>query len=136
MIKIFCDRRGTGKTKALIDLANEKVLTANGDIVYIDDDDRPSLELSRKIRFVNAKEFNFTDQKSFYGILCGIISQNYDIQTIFIDGLFNIVEEDVQGAVNLLNDMEKLAQKFNIEFYINVNGEAEKVPPFMRKYIA
>lgn len=136
MIKIFCDRRGTGKTKALIDLANEKVLTTDGDIVYIDDDNRPSLELDRKIRFVNAKDFNFTDQKSFYGILCGIISQNYDIQTIFIDGLFNIVEEDVQSAVNLLNDMEKLAQKFNIEFYINVNGEAEKIPPFMKKYIA
>ena len=83
MIQVFCARRGSGKTKRLIELANHQQVSAKGDAVYIDDDSRPMLQLARGIRFVDTNEYKVDDCQSFYGMLCGIISSNYDIENIY-----------------------------------------------------
>ena len=85
MIQVFYNNRGSGKTKDLINLANDRVACCKGNLVYIDDDDRPLLELNRNIRFISTKDFQLTDYNSFYGFLCGILSEDYDVDTIFID---------------------------------------------------
>lgn len=135
MIHVFCNKRGSGKTKALISLANEKVLTNKGHIVYIDDDRRPLLELDRRIRFIATNEFYLKNQESFYGFLCGILSEDYDIDTIFIDGLFNIVEGNLHDAAHLFCLLEKLMENSNVDIYININGDKE-MPDFIKKYVA
>lgn len=136
MIHVFCNKRGSGKTKALIDLANEKVLNAKGNTVYIDDDNGPLLALNRKIRFISTDEYNLKNENSFYGFLCGIISEDYDIDTVFVDGLFNIINGKVEEAAHLFMHLENLSQKHNIEFYININNEDAEMPEFIRKYVA
>lgn len=136
MVHVFCDRKGTGKTKALINMANEKVLEAKGNIVYIDDDSRPMLELDNRIRFVNTNDFSFNDYNSFYSFLCGVISEDYDIDNVFVDGLSNIVFGDINDAVNLFSALEKLAFSREIEFFINLNNEKNTVPDFIKKYVA
>lgn len=135
MIHVFCNKRGSGKTKELINLANEKVSEAKGNIVYIDDDSRPLLALNRKIRFISTEEYNVKNENSFYGFLCGIISEDYDIDTIFIDGLFNIVCGKVRDAAHLFLHLEHLSERYNLEFYININSE-EEMPEFIKKYVA
>lgn len=135
MIQVFCNKRGSGKTKALINMANEKVNSSRGNVVYIDDDKRPIFELDRKIRFISTVELGVNDYNSFYGFLCGILSEDYDIDTIFIDGLFNIVNGKLQDAAHLFFSLEKLEKQFNISFYINVNEE-EALPEFIKKYVA
>lgn len=135
MIHVFCNKRGTGKTKALVNLANDKVSTSNGHIVYIDDDKRLLLELDRRIRFVNAKDFGINSSENFYGFLCGMISEDYDIDHILIDGLFNIIEDSMGDVAKLFLSIEKLAKDNDIEFYININGEGE-LPEFITKYAA
>jgi hypothetical protein len=67
--------------------------------------------------------------------LCGVISEDYDIDTICVDGLFNIVDMEVKDAAHLFYQLEKITNSNNIEFYININGETE-VPEFMRRYVA
>lgn len=136
MIQVFCDRRGAGKTKALINLANEVVERCKGNVVFIDDDNRPMLSLDRRIRFVSTNEFHMDNIETFYGLLCGMLSKDYDIETIFIDGLFNIVSGDVGNAAHLFLKLEKLSQKFNLNFFININHENTELPEYLRKYIA
>ncbi|MCT8976373.1 hypothetical protein N4T77_07175 [Clostridium sp. CX1] len=135
MIHVFCNKRGSGKTKALLNLANEKASEAKGHIVYIDDNSRPLFQLDRRIRFINTSEFSLRKQESFYGFLCGIVSEDYDIDTICIDGLFNIIEENLQDAAQLFYALEKLSSQYAIDFYINVNEEQE-MPDFIMKYVA
>ncbi|WML36123.1 hypothetical protein [Clostridium sp. OS1-26] len=135
MIYVFCNKRGSGKTKALISLANEKLEVGKGNIVYVNDDKRPMFQLNRGIRFISTEGFNLKKQESFYGFLCGIISEDYDIETIFIDGLFNIIEENLQNAAQLFCLMEKLSVESGVDFYINVNGDNE-MPEFIKKYVA
>ncbi|WP_139905072.1 hypothetical protein [Clostridium thermarum] len=136
MIQVFCGKRGSGKTKNLIAMANECVGSTKGNIVYIDDDKRPMLELDRRIRFISTDDFSLKDYNSFYGFLCGMLSEDYDIETIFIDGLFNIVSGNVSDAAHLFLQLEALSTKFGLQIYININHESEELPEFIKKYAA
>lgn len=135
MIQVFCDKRGSGKTKALIGLANDKATDTKGHIVYIDDNKRPLLQLDKAIRFVDTSEFDLKHGNSFYGFLCGMLSDDYDIDTIFVDGLFNIVDIGDGNAALLFAQLEKISNANGIDFYINVN-EIEGMPDIIRKYVA
>jgi hypothetical protein len=135
MIQVFCDKRGSGKTKALIGLANDKVSESKGHIVYIDDDKRPLLQLDKAIRFVDTSEFDLKKGNSFYGFLCGMISDDYDIDTIFVDGLFNIVDAGDADAAHLFSQLEKISTKNDIDFYININ-EMDGMSEVIKKYVS
>ena len=137
MIQVFCARRGSGKTKRLIELANHQQLDAKGDSGYIDDDSRLMLKLSSSIRFIDTMEFGVKDCSDFYGMLCGIISSNYDIENIYIDGLVNIVKCPMKEAVKLIKRIANLTDKFGINVYININiSDTEEVPEGIKQYVA
>ena len=137
MIQVFCAKRGSGKTKRLIELANHQQINSKGDSVYIDDDSRPMLQLSRGIRFVNTKEYYVNDCNSFYGMICGIFSSNYDIENIYIDGLLNIVECSMKDTAELFKMIVRITDVFGVNIYINVNMEvSEEVPACIREYVA
>ncbi|MFD3155808.1 hypothetical protein ACFIJ5_02925 [Haloimpatiens sp. FM7330] len=136
MIYVFCGEKGSGKTKDLIRLANEKAVNNKGNLVYIDDDSRVCLQLRNKIRFISTCEFEIQNYNSFYGFLCGVLSEDYDIDTVFIDGLVNIAKESLQNAAHLFYNLEKLSKKYDVDFYVNVSTNKRNVPEFVKKYIA
>ena len=128
MLRVFCDKKGSGKTKALIQSANEEARVAKGNIVFIDDDSRRMFQLHRKVRFIATDDYGIQDYSNFYGFLCGILSNDYDISSIYVDGLFNIVSADIEGAAHLFYNLEVLSRKYNINFFINMNYENDTVP--------
>ena len=137
MIQVFCAKRGSGKTKRLIELANEKQREAKGDSVYIDDDSRPMLQLSRGIRFVDTMEYGVKDCNDFYGMICGIMSSNYDIENIYVDGLFNITKCTMKESVALIKRIAKITDKFGVNVFININlNGSEEVPEGIKEYVA
>lgn len=136
MLHVFCDAKGSGKTKALIQSANEKVDFSKGNVVYIDDDNGPLLHLDRRIRFISTEQYNLMDYGSLYGFLCGILSRDYDINTIYIDGLFNIIDGNVHDAAHLFFNLEKVSRKYDVDFYISMNLEKDNMPEFIKKYVA
>ncbi|MBE6055281.1 MAG: hypothetical protein E7212_15530 [Clostridium sartagoforme] len=137
MIQIFCSKRGAGKSKKLIELANERSLMANGDSVYIDDDARRMLQLKGKIRFIDTNELGVVDFESFYGLLCGIVSQNYDVENVYVDALSNIVNKNISESINLFKKMKEFSQKYNLNIFINLNCEClEELPDFIKEYVA
>ena len=106
MIQVFCARRGSGKTKRLIELANNQMVDAKGDSVYIDDDSRPMLQLSRGIRFIDTNEYYVKDCQSFYGMLCGIISSLLDKQTgLILTFILILMLIQVKKYQNVLKNM-------------------------------
>ncbi len=137
MINVFCNKRGSGKTKALIQLANEKVHEAKGHLVYIDDDRRPMYDLDRRIRFISTEDFELKDYHGFYGFLCGILSENYDVDTIFIDGLNNIVSCSLEDMAHLFFKLEKITKEHSVNLYVNMNCDSvgEEIPDFIKKYL-
>lgn len=136
MIQVFCNKRGSGKTKELINLANEQLTRAKGDSVYIDDDNSYISQIDRRIRFIATNEFHIRDYNEFYGMLCGIISENYDIENIYIDGIFNINSECLNESSFWFEKIYELTKRFNINVYMNINYEKQEIPDFIKEYVA
>ena len=137
MIQIFCSKRGAGKSKKLIELANERTLISKGDSVYIDDDARRMRQLNRKIRFIDTNELEVVDIDSFYGLLCGIVSQNYDVENVYIDALSNIINRNIPESINLFKKLKEFSQRYNLNIFINLNCECiDDLPDFIKEYVA
>lgn len=77
MIQIIAGKKGSGKTKRIIDMTNEKAKTSQHDVVFIDDDNRYIFDIDHSVRFINASEYAILTPEMFLGFLCGMLSQNF-----------------------------------------------------------
>jgi len=91
MIQVILGSKGSGKTLKLIDMANTAVGQERGNIFYIDHNNRHMHDLKREIRLVNAAEYAIDSPDTFYGLLCGMLSANFDITLIVVDGFLKIL---------------------------------------------
>lgn len=135
MVKILAGKEGSGKTKQLINMANEQIQKTNGKIVYLDSDKRHIYDLKHEIRFLNMEEFPIEKPDEFVGFLCGIISNDYDIETIYVDGLYNMVKMNEADAMSCVTKLEEIGKKFDIEFKIGMNYSGEEIPNQIEKYL-
>ncbi|MGE4283334.1 MAG: hypothetical protein AB7G87_06380 [Clostridia bacterium] len=135
MIKVIMDKKGTGKTKRLIDMANTSAREDKGDVVFIDNNNHHIYELSHQIRFVDTSEFEINDFYVFHGFVCGIISANFDVSEIYIDGIFEIIDDKMEFFEVFLSNIQKAAEKFNISFIMTITGDSKVAPEFIRQYM-
>ncbi len=99
-------KRGSGKSKYMISHANNGLKETKGHIVFIDDDSRAMHELDRDVRFINTESYEIHDLNSLYGFICGIVAQDYDVDTIYVDGLMGKMDferEDAQAEFEKLH---------------------------------
>lgn len=134
MIKVIYGPKGTGKTKLLVDSVNRMAKQAKGTVVFIDDSTKLIYDLSHRIRFVNVSEYPPLNHESFFGFICGILSQDYDIEGIFIDRINFITKENIEEFESFFKKLKVLAENHKTLFFITLNGPAEKMPDFLRQY--
>ena len=136
MIQILIGEKGEGKTKRLIDMSNEAGKLSDGHIVFIDDDNRHMYDLHYNIRFVDTTGFVMEDQRIFFGFICGILSQDGDIEKIYIDGLNNIVKYMTDDDLfAFINELEKLSEKANVDFIMTISRDKETIPEALKSYL-
>ena len=133
MVKLITGGKGTGKSKRMIEMANELTKTVKGHVVFIDDDKRPMYDLKHEVRFVSMDEYPVVGENGFLGFLCGMISGNHDIEAVFVDGLLNILNVDVKVAVSFIEEIKTLSQKFEIDFIISINCAVDELPEGLRE---
>lgn len=136
MVKVLYGAKGTGKTKKIIDSANEMLKSSSGDVVFIDYDNGNMYNIKHEIRFINASDFNLSNSQKFLGFLCGIVSENYDISGIFIDGLSCLLNEKIEDMESFFVELDKVAAQYKIEFLVGVNCLNSTVPEYLKKYTA
>lgn len=137
MIRLFCGKRGSGKSKTLIQLANEEVNNLKGNSVYIDDDKKRMFMLDSKIRFVSMDDYPVKGYCEFKGFLYGLLSSDYDIENIYVDGFGEIVNNNNYDGLKIyLDALDHLSSKYNVNVYINIHKEVEEIPNFIKKYVA
>ena len=128
--------KGEGKTKILIDLANESVSTSDGDVIYIDDDKRHIYDLNHKIRFVEVSEFPLANYRELIGFIYGIFSQNSDITKVFVDGIFKIVQSlGNEDLIKLVTRLDSMSKAYNVDFVLAGNVDPAELPKEVEQYI-
>ncbi|MEZ4357542.1 MAG: hypothetical protein R2876_02785 [Eubacteriales bacterium] len=134
MIRMLYGKKGSGKSKKIVDMANESVKTAKGVSVFIDDDNRLMYDLKRDIRFVDTTEYGIDSLDRLYGLICGMMSQNYDLECVFIDGLNNIVKEDIAEMKDFFKNLDKVTEANNVDVVMIISADAKDMPKFLTKY--
>ena len=135
MIQIIAGKKGSGKTKRLIDMTNDTVEKTDGCVVFLDDDNRYMRDIDHKVRFVNAGEYHVHTPEMFVGFLSGMLSQNFDISTVFIDAFTRLCKTDLNDAAWLFELMEELCEKHTVNFVLSVSEDPATMPDFVTKYI-
>ena len=137
MIQIIFGKRGSGKTKRIIDLANESIKEQKGDVLFIDDDNRYMFDLRHEVRFVNAAEYGVQGQEKFIGFINGIMAGNFDVSLVFIDAFLHLVQVDKPDIYTLggfFTELEALSARCNVDFVISLSEDPDLVPDPIRKY--
>lgn len=134
MVELLIGKKGTGKTKALIEKVNTALTVAKGNVVYISNSDEHIFNIKSKVRMADTSDFDIETYSEFLGFICGIVSRDFDITNIFVDGIFKIVGTDnLDGFEAFLNRLEAMSQKFNISFVISVSIDADTAPDYIKK---
>lgn len=128
MVKFIIGPKGSGKTKWLIDRANEDIQNENENVVFVDVDDNHIFSLNYSVRLINAMEFNINNVESLYGFLCGIIGKDYDVEKIYVDSIYKVISLKVEDLEKLSKNLNLISEKFGTEFYINIEQSLAEMP--------
>ncbi len=138
MIKLITGAKGTGKTKIIIDMANDNVETAKGDIVFITDTDRYIYSIRYQVRLINASCIKHGDspatEEALIGFIKGVLAGNHDIETLYIDGAHRIMKKTVQQMEDFFNDLWDIANETETQIVITVSENEDNFPDFLNKY--
>ena len=134
MIQVIAGKKGSGKTKKILDLANKAAQESRHDVVFIDDDNRYMFDLRHEVRFINASEYDLTSDQMFMGLLCGVVAQNFDIGLICIDAFKKLVKCELDSTEWLFKRLESICEKHSVDFAISVSADVEELPEFIKKY--
>ena len=135
MIRILMGLKGAGKTKTFIDWVNAAVSEESGDVVCINKDNRLLYDLNHNARLIDSEQFSITNFDVFYGFLCGLIAENFDITHIFIDSILKVVPTDMQSLDAFVEKLETLSEKFNVSFSFTISDDAKEKTPNIKKYL-
>lgn len=128
MLELIIGAKGNGKTRKMVERANDENKVTNGSIIYVDKHNKHMYELANSIRLVNLKEFDINSKEAFIGFVKGLISSNNSLTHMFLDNfmsLCNIEENEVEYA---LDEMCKISDKYDVTFVISTAVEENKVP--------
>ena len=128
MVQIIAGEKGKGKTKHLLERANAAVLAANGNIVYLDKSQKHMYELSNKVRLVNVKDYPITNCDEFLGFLCGIISQDHDLEEMYLDSFLTIAKLEDNDIEHSIAKLEEISSKFHVNFIVSISKNEKDLP--------
>ena len=128
MVQIIAGNKGRGKTKHLLDMANSAVKEARGSIVYLDKSAKHMYELSNKIRLINVNEFPIESSEGFIGFICGIISQDHDLEQMYLDSFLKLACLEGEDIKMTLDTLRTIGEKYHITFVLSISRDAHELP--------
>ena len=128
MVKLIIGKKGSGKTKKLIDAVKVATEASNGNVVCIEKGPALTYDIPHKTRLVNIENFGVVGYDAFYGFLCGICAGNYDVTDIFADATLKIVGRDYEQLVEFLTKVKALSDETNTQFVFTISCDESDLP--------
>lgn len=128
MVELIVGKKGKGKTKVLLDKVNGAIKDANGSIVYLDKSTKHMYELNNKVRLIDVSVYPIRNADEFVGFVCGIISQDHDLEQIYLDSFLTTAKLEGLDAAATLEQLEEIGDKFGVSFIISMSLDKEDVP--------
>ena len=135
MVQLIVGRKGKGKTKQLLDKVNSEVKTAEGSIVYLDKTTKHMFELNNKVRLIDVSSFPLASSDEFTGFLYGILSQDHDLEQMYLDSFLKISQTDETTVNDMLNRISSIGEQFNVTFVLSISIKSDSLDDKYRENI-
>lgn len=135
MVQLIAGKKGKGKTKQLLDKVNTEIKDAQGNVVYLDKSTKHMFELNNKIRLINVSDYLVTNSDEFVGFICGIISQDHDLQQMYFDSFLKIAcleDADISATIAKLDE---ISEKFHVDFVLSVSMDESELPESVKSKV-
>ena len=128
MVELIVGKKGKGKTKVLLDRVNGAIKEANGSIAYLDKSTKHMYELNNKVRLIDVSAYPIKNADEFVGFICGIISQDHDLEQIYLDSFLTTAKLEGMDVTGTLEQLEAIGKTYGITFIISISLDKEEVP--------
>ena len=129
MVQLIIGDKGEGKTKQLLDKVNEAIQEARGNIVYLDKSTKHMYELNNKI---DVSGFPLKNSDEFIGFICGILSQDHDLEQIYLDSFIKIARLGDEDVTDTILQLDAISEKFGVDFVISVSINENAISDALR----
>ena len=136
MVELIVGKKGKGKTKVLLDRVNNAVKEANGSIVYLDKSTKHMYELNNKVRLIDVSSYPLKNADEFVGFICGIISQDHDLEQIYLDSFLKVSKLEDADVTDTLEQLNKISEKYGISLVVSISLDKEELPEALQDKIA
>lgn len=120
MVQLIVGEKGKGKSKHLLDKVNAEILSVSGNIVYLDTSTKHMYELNNKVRLINVSDYMVENSDEFLGFICGIISQDHDLEKMYFDNFLKISLATKDNLESVIHKLERIGEGFGVRFVISV----------------
>ena len=85
-------------------------------------------ELNNKVRLIDMSEYDIQNSSEFLGFISGVISQDNDLEKMFLDSFLKIskAEDDELGEV--LERLDEMGKKYEVSFIVSLSKNEEDLP--------
>ena len=128
MVQLIAGKKGKGKTKILLDKVNSAIKEASGSIVYLDKNTKHMYELNNKVRLIDVSQYAIGNSEQFVGFICGIISQDHDLEQIYLDSFLTTAKLEDKDPTDTLKELDSLGKKFGISLFISISLDKDELP--------
>lgn len=135
MVSLIIGKKGKGKTKYLLDKVNTAIKEANGNIVYLDKNSKNMYELNNRIRLINCSEYFITDADEFMGFVCGIISQDHDLEQMYLDSFLVNAHLEGEDITPYIKKLDEIGQKFSVEFVVSASVDESELDESLKSKV-
>ena len=135
MVQLIVGSKGDGKTKHLLDRVNNQIKTASGNIVYLDKNTKHMHELDNKVRLINVADYPLKNCDEFIGFICGIISQDYDLEQMCLDSFLKIAHLEGEDLTDALTQLNAISEQFKVNFCLSISVEENQLPEFAKEQV-
>lgn len=133
MIRLIPGKKGSGKTKILIDSIHGAEKASKGNVVAIQIGSSLNIDIYHKIRLINIEDFKIADYDDLYGFIAGILASDYDCTDIFIDGVLRIVGRDLDKVGVMFDRIAAISENTNVVF--TISADVDVLPESIKKYL-
>ena len=137
MISLIIGKKGTGKTKVLVEHVNEAVHVSSGNVVCVEKETKLTYDVNYRARLVAADTFAIKGYDAFYGFLSGICAGDHDITDIFVDATYRIADDKDRTGEALaafLAKVNELSKISGTKFTFTISSDLEDLPEAMFEY--
>lgn len=135
MVQLIVGNKGKGKTKQLLDRVNSEIKEISGNIVYLDKSTKHMYELNNKVRLIDVSQFLIENSSEFVGFVCGIVSQDHDLQQMYFDSFLKISHLEDQDITATIEKLERLSKAFDVNFILSISKDADELPAELKDKI-